>query len=358
MPDGTVRFAIVGCGVIAPMHARAIGDVPGAELVAVVDVVPERAEKRGAEFGVEHYTELDRVLERPDVDAVCVCVPSGLHAEVGVRAAQAGKHVVVEKPIDITLEAADRLIGACHQAGVKLTVISQNRFAAGFRELRRLIDGGRLGRLVLGDALIKWYRTQAYYDSGDWRGTWALDGGGSLMNQGVHYVDMLQWAMGPVEKLVARTATSAHTIEVEDIALALITFQNGALGVLEGTTAAYPGLNERLEVSGTEGTVIVEKGQVALCELKDEKGETSPYGGKTSAAEAAGPGGGAADPAAISYRGHGAQLADFVEAINTGREPAITGEEGRKPLEIILAVYESGRTGREVTLPLTVTPVR
>lgn len=352
MSERSLGFAIVGCGVIAPFHAQAISDLPNARLVAVIDLDEERAAQRGAEFGVDHSTDLEAVLRRPDVDAVCVCVPSGRHAEVGVRAALAGKHLVVEKPMDVTLEAAGRLIEACRASGVQLTVISQHRYDPGVRRLRELLDSGRLGRPILGDAVVKWYRTQEYYDSGGWRGTWALDGGGCLMNQGVHYVDLLQWMMGPVDRVFARFSTAAHQIDVEDVVVAALRFRSGALGSLEASTAVYPGLPERLEVTGTGGTVIVEAGSLRVCELKDEKGETSPYGGKLR--PAAPPGGetGSADPAAISHYGHREQIREFLAAIATGGEPMLSGEEGRKPLEIVLAVYESARTGREVQLPL------
>jgi predicted dehydrogenase len=352
--ERTFGFGIIGCGVIAPFHARAVGDLPNARLVAVADIVPERAAQRGEEFGVDHTADVDALLARPDVAVVSICVPSGLHAEVGVRAAAAGKHVIVEKPIDVTLEAADRLIAACRDHGVALTVISQHRFGPAVQRLRGLIDGGRLGRLVLGDAIIKWYRSQDYYDSGDWRGTWALDGGGSLMNQGVHYTDLLQWMMGPVERVFARTATATHErIEVEDVAISVLHFASGAIGVLQASTAVYPGLPERLEVTGTGGTVVVEADRMRVCELKDEKGETSPYGAKLRTDQApADENGGANDPAAISYAGHRTQIADLLEAIQTGRPPAITGEDARRPLEVILAVYRSAKEGREVSLPL------
>ncbi len=353
MTGRTFGFGIVGAGVIAPFHARAIGELPNARLVAIADVIEARAVKAAAEFGVEAGS-VEALLARPDIDVVCACVPSGDHAEVGVRAARAGKHVVVEKPIDVTLAAADRLIEACRGQGVKLTIISQHRFDPGMVTLRRLVDEGRLGRLVLGDAIVKWYRTQRYYDDGDWRGTWSLDGGGALMNQGVHYVDLLQWIMGPVERVFARCRTAAHErIEVEDIAVAVLSFAGGAVGVLEASTAVYPGLPERLEITGTGGSAIVQEGRLRVCELKDEKGETPPYGAKLS--EIDGPGvGGAADPAAISHVGHRAQIADLLEAVETGREPLIDGPEGRRALEIIIAVYESARTGRDVTLPLAV----
>jgi UDP-N-acetyl-2-amino-2-deoxyglucuronate dehydrogenase len=352
MADESHGFAIVGCGVIAPTHARAIRALPGARLVAAVDVDEDRARRLTDDFGGDPETDLDRVLARPDIDVVSVCVPSGLHAEIGCRAAAAGKHVLVEKPIDITLEAADRLIATAKRSGVKLSVVSQYRYSPGVQQVRSLIDDGRLGRLILGDAIVKWYRSQAYYDSGDWRGTWALDGGGCLMNQGIHYVDLLQWLMGPVESVVAHCATSAHRIEVEDVALAILTFRNGAIGTLQGSTAVYPGLPERLEISGDGGTVIVEVAQLVLCELKDEKGEVGAYGAKGKTARERVSTSAAADPAALAQSSHLPQMTDLLRAIDTGGEPLITGEAGRKPLEVILAVYESAKQGRPVHLPL------
>jgi predicted dehydrogenase len=352
MSARTYGFAIVGCGVIAPMHAEAIKSIPNAELRALVDVVPEQARKRAEEFGGTPHSDLAEALARPDIDVVCVCVPSGLHAEVGVQAARAGKHVLVEKPIDITLEAADRLIAACRESGVKLTVISQHRFGPAMQQLRAALDAGRFGRLLVGDAVIKWYRTQGYYNSGAWRGTWELDGGGALMNQGVHYIDQLQWMMGPVKSILARIGTLAHDIAVEDVGLGLLTFANGALGTIQGSTAVYPGLPERLEISGTEGTAIIEAGKVKVWEFKDEKGEVGAYGAKIKVDDAPATATGAADPAAISWAGHRHQMVDLLAAIEEDRDPAITGEEARKPLEIILGIYESARTGREVTLPL------
>ena len=347
----THGFGIVGAGVIASFHARAIAGLNGARLVAVADQTPERAESLASDFNVEALS-IDALLRRPEIDVVCICVPSGHHADIGVMAAGAGKHVIVEKPIEVTLEAADRLIDACQRKHVVLSVISQHRWDVGVRELKHLVDSGQLGKLVLGDAIIKWYRTQAYYDSGQWRGTVQLDGGGALMNQGVHYIDLLQWVMGPVEKVFAKTATRAHErIQVEDVALAVLSFAGGAIGVIESSTAVYPGLSERLEVSGTGGTVIVEAGVIKVRELKAEKGETPTYGGKVSGDHAAGSGG-AANPTDVSYLGHREQIRDVLEAIETGRLPLVDGAEGRKALEIILVAYESARTGRELALPL------
>src|SRR5581483_112618 len=340
-------FGIVGTGVIAALHAAAIRTLPGARLAAVTDVVPGAAGAFAAARGCAAEPDLDALLARPDVDVVCICVPSGLHAEIGVRAARAGKHLAVEKPVDVTLAAADRLIEAARAAGVALTVISQHRFDPGLIELKRLIDAGALGRLVLGEASTKWYRTQAYYDSAGWRGTWALDGG-SLMNQGVHYVDLLRWCMGPVTQVTAVCATQAHQVEVEDTALAIVRFASGAVGTIMSTTAAYPGFPQRLEVTGTGGTVIVEDGRITRRALAG-RDEPDQDGTGEAGLGAAGLGA-AADPAAIEVASHAAQLADLLAAVGEGREPAVGGQAGRDALELICAVYESARTGRTVSL--------
>jgi predicted dehydrogenase len=341
-------FAIVGGGVIFPWHSDAIASLPNATVRAVVDLVPEVAERRAEEAGATAYTSLEEALERDDVDVVTVCVASGLHAEIGEKAAAAGKHLLVEKPIEISLAGADRLIAVCEQAGVALSVVSQHRYDPGPARLHEAIEQGRLGRLILGDISVKWYRTQGYYDSAGWRGTWAMDGGGALMNQGVHYVDLLLWMMGPVRRVFARSRTAAHQIEVEDIAVAVLEFENGAVGSIEASTAVYPALPERLEISGTEGTVVVETGRIRTWELKDEKGETGPYGQKV---EWSGP----LPPAEVErWRGHRDQIADFLDALENGRRPPNDGVEARRTLELILAIYESARSGREEELPLAV----
>jgi predicted dehydrogenase len=344
-----IGWGIIGCGVIAPFHARAVA-AAGARLVAVVDEVEERAAKLGAEFGVEAMTDLAAFLARPDIQAVSLCVPSGLHGALGAQAAEAGKHVLCEKPIEITLAAVDHLIATCRARGVKLGVISQHRFGPSMIRIREALAAGRFGRLLFGGAAIPWYRTQGYYDSGAWRGTWALDGGGCLMNQGVHYIDLLQWVMGPVERVVARAATVAHQIEVEDLALAILQFRNGALGLIQGTTAIYPGLPERLEIAGEGGTVVLTAGTLTAWEFKDEKGEAGAYGSKLAAGGVASATG-AADPTAISASTHAAQIADLIAAIREDRDPAIPGEAARRPLELILAIYQSAREGREILLP-------
>jgi UDP-N-acetyl-2-amino-2-deoxyglucuronate dehydrogenase len=338
----TSGFGIVGTGMIAAMHADAIAALPGARLVAITDTDAGSAAAFAVARGGTAEPGLDALLARADVDVVCVCVPSGLHAEIGVRTARAGKHLVVEKPIDVTLAAADRLIEAARAAGVALTVISQHRFDPGLIETKRLLNTGALGPLVLGEASTKWYRGQAYYDSAPWRGTWVMDGG-SLMNQGVHYVDLLRWCMGPVAEVTAVCTTQAHQIEVEDTALAILRFTSGAVGTIMSSTAAFPGFPQRLEITGTQGTVIIEDGQIVGRAFgNDARPGPSPAGRGRPAA--------AADPTALDVSGHAAQIGDLLAAIGEGREPAVDGQAARDALEIVCAVYESSRSGRTVSL--------
>ncbi len=342
-------FGIIGTGVIAAMHADAIASLPGARLAAITDVNAAAAAAFAGARGCVAEPDLDSLLAREDVDVVCVCVPSGLHAEVGTRAARAGKHLVVEKPVDVTLAAADRLIEAAHSAGVVLTVISQHRFDPDLVELKRLLGRGALGRLVLGEASTKWYRAQAYYDSAPWRGTWAMDGG-SLLNQGVHYVDLLRWCMGPVAEVKAVCSTQTHEIEVEDTALAVVKFASGAVGTILSSTAAFPGFPQRLEITGTKGTVTIEDGQItrrAVMDAARSADDSAATGVPTSGAATSGA---AADPVTLDVSGHAAQIADLLTAIDQGRDPAVSGQDGRDALEIVCAVYESSRSGRTIFL--------
>ncbi len=339
-----IRFALVGCGVIAPVHARSIDELPDAKLVAVCDILPEKARRLAEFYPSDVYTDYCEMVRRDDIDVVVVLTPSGLHAEVGIAAAEAGKHVIVEKPMDVTLAKADALIAACQRAGVKLTSISQHRFDPPVVALKQAIADGHLGQLNFGGSHTKWYRSQEYYDSGSWRGTWALDGGGALINQSIHYVDLLQHMMGPVEELHAYCSGRAHErIEVEDIAVASVKFRSGAIGLLEGSTAAYPGFCARLDIYGTHGSVIIENDQIVEWQMRDQmpcpvQPEPTGFIGGTSSKD-------------IWHLSHKRQIADMIAAIREDREPFVNGAEGRKPLEIVLAVYESARTGKPVRLP-------
>jgi predicted dehydrogenase len=354
MLSKTIGFGIIGCGVIAPTHCEAIKAALGAELVAVCDINPILAKKIGERYGVPFYTELTAFLAHPGLEVVNVLVSSGNHAVVGIAAARAGKHVLVEKPIEVTVEAALRLIEACEAAGVKLGVISQHRFAPDVITVKKAVEAGEFGPLVLGEASIKWYRTQEYYDSGDWRGTKALDGGGALMNQGVHYIDLLQWIMGPVESVKAEVETSTHRIEVEDLAVVILRFANGALGTITGSTSIFPGLPEKLEIHGRDATALIEADVLRAFYNRAKMGEVDSYGIKPELSKKGNDSstGGASNPAAVGHQLHTAQVADFVAAIVENREPTITGRNALRPLEIILAIYRSAAEKREIKLSL------
>lgn len=338
-----VRCGIVGLGAIGPMHAESVASIPNAQLVCVCDLVEEKAKTIAEKYGCAYTLSFEELIARDDIDLIHICLPSGMHAEFGIKAAKAGKHVIVEKPIDVSLEAADRLIRTCRECGVKLSCISQHRFDPDIDYLKKAIDAGALGTITFGASHTKWYRSQEYYDSGDWRGTWALDGGGALMNQSVHYVDMIQYLCGPVESLQAYCATLAHErIQVEDVAAATLKFKSGALGLLEGNTTAYPGFCTRLDVYGTKGSVIIENDMIREWKVDD-------YPAPGAQAEGAESPKGAAS-AVIYGKSHTRQIADVVDAILEDRDPAMTGEKARVPLQIVLAVYEAARTGKEVKL--------
>jgi predicted dehydrogenase len=349
-------FAIVGCGMIAKFHARAIADLRGARLVACYSRSPQSAKRFAAEHSCRAYDDLAALLADSAVDVVTLCTPSGAHLEPAVAAARAGKHVIVEKPLEITLRRCDAMIDACRKSNVKLATIFPSRFHQSSIELKRAVDAGRFGRLTLADACVKWYRTQAYYDSGAWRGTWELDGGGALMNQAIHSIDLLTWLAGPVVEIQALTATLAHErIAVEDTAVATLRFENGALGVIEATTAAWPGSLKRIELRGSAGTAVMEEEDVIAWDFA--KTLRSDAAVRTRMKDRISTAGGAANPAAIGHHGHARQFKDFLAAIEDDRAPAIDGLEGRRSVEIILGIYKSAETGRPVQLPLSRDPV-
>jgi len=345
-----IRFGIVGCGAIGPWHAQAIADTPEAVLTACCDIIEDRAANLAARYGnARVYTDYIKLLEDDVVDAVCVCTPSGLHGKVTIDAAAAGKHIICEKPAEITLPKIDAMIEACDRAGVKLGVILQRRTSPMWHAVKRAVDNGRLGKMVLGDAYLKYYRSQEYYDSGDWRGTWELDGGGALMNQGVHLVDILRWIMGPVESVYACADHLVRDIEVEDTACAVLRFSNGAMGVLEATTSVTPGMDHRLEFHGSIGSILIDGDRIkrwAVPDCEDDQYSVAGNGGvdiKIGTAHTA--------PTSCATAGHQIQIADLCSAIREDRDPMVTGKEARKSVELILAIYESVKTGQPVTLP-------
>ena len=351
-----IGVGIVGCGMISNFHARAFEEIRGAHVVACFDMVAPAADAFAERAGCTAYHKLNDLLADPAVDVVTICTPSGAHADPAVAAAKAGKHVIVEKPLEVTLKRCDRIIQACEAAGVTLSTIFPSRFHESSQLIKKAIDKGRFGRLTMGDAYVKWFRTQEYYDSGAWRGTWKLDGGGALMNQAIHSVDLLTWLMGPVEQVSAYAATLTHQrIEVEDVATATLRFANGALGVIEATTAAYPGALKKIEIHGSEGSAALEEEDIKTWEFaraaRGDQALRERMTGQTAS------GGGATDPAAIGHHGHTKQFKDVLQAIKKGRTPLIDGYEGRRSVEIILAIYASAQRGRPVDLPLRRDPV-
>ena len=345
-------FAIVGCGMIARFHARALAEVPGTRVATLVGRSGASAAKMRDELGLscEIATGLGDVLKRKDVDVVIVTTPSGAHMEPAVAAASAGKHVVVEKPLEITLDRCDGIIEACDKNRVQLCTIFPSRFGDANRELKNAVTQGRFGRLTLGETTCKWWRPQSYYDEGGWKGTKALDGGGALMNQAIHNVDLLLWMMGSVTHISGLTTMLAHErIEVEDTAVACLRFKNGALGVIQATTSVWPGLPKTIGVHGDKGTVVIEQDDLLRWEFNPALSDDDAI--RARFAQKSGASGGSSNPAAISHVGHARQLADFVQAIESGRPPLVDGREGRRAVEVILAIYESNGTGRVIELP-------
>ena len=341
-----IGFGVIGCGTVAPWHIEGILNIRNARLVGVADSLEERAKEVGARYKVRSYANVTDLLKERDIDVVSICTPSGSHGKIAIAAAEAGKHVLIEKPLEVTLEKVDELITACKKANVKLGAIFQRRFFDSTIRIKKAIDEGKFGKLVFGDMYCKIYRSQEYYDSGDWRGTWELDGGGVLMNQSIHGVDLLQYLMGPVESLHAYTDNLVRDIEVEDTAVVNLKFKNGALGVMEATTCAYPPQLMKVEIYGERGTVLTEGEDMDNIVKWEFEGEKVPERTKEKSVSGSG-----VSPTSISKEGHERQIRDIVEAIEEDREPKVNGEEGRKAIEIILAAYESAKTGKVVEFP-------
>ena len=349
-----LRFGIIGCGVIGRLHAEAITSLPDAQLVAVADIIPERAQELAEKYHVTPYSDFQEMLAREQLDVVDICTPSGQHGEEAIQVMRSGRHVIVEKPMDISHKAIEEMLRVQQEAGVKMAVISQHRFDPVTREVHDLVEEQAFGRLVLGNATVPWWRSQAYYDSGAWRGTWELDGGGVLMNQSIHSIDLLQWLMGPVKSVFAYTDTMVHRMETEDVGVAVVRFANGAMGTISATTGAYPGMSTRIEVYGDKGSAVIEDDHLSSLHLaRDDSEEVGPYGvakGKRADRTETADTSAAQDPAALAIRSHILQIADMMRAIRDDSTPLLDGYGAKHPVEIILAIYESARTHQEVTL--------
>ena len=341
--DKTFRVALAGCGRISKNHFEAIDQIDGLELVAVCDTDPERAERAGAEWKVKHFTSYEKMLKDTKADVVTIATPSGLHAEQGVAAAEAGKHVVMEKPMAISLTGADALVHACDKAGVQLFVVKQNRLNPPVQLLKRAVDRNRFGRIYMASCTVHWARPQEYYDQAPWRGTWEFDGG-AFMNQASHYVDLIQWVMGPVESVMAKTATLARRIETEDSGIAILKFRSGALGSIQVTMLAYPrNLEGSLTVLGEKGSAKI--GGTAVNKI--EHWEFAEYDEDDKLVEAAN-----TNPPNVYGLGHQGYYRNVLSVLRGEAKADTDGRAGRKSLELILGIYESAKTGREVPLPL------
>jgi predicted dehydrogenase len=347
-----LRFAVIGAGVIGNVHCHALRTLDGVDLVAIADLNESKAEAVAGKYGVPSFTaDVEALLHREDIDAVTICTPSGLHADVAVAALTAGKHVVVEKPIDISLAAADRIIAAEESSGKRVAVISQHRFDRSTEKVMAAAESGNLGRITSAIASHAWWRGQSYYDSGEWRGTWALDGGGAVMNQTVHTINLMVTILGTPVEVFAYTARLAHErIEVEDTAVAVVKFSSGALGIIHGTTAAYPGLDASLRIFGSKGSAIISNDELTFFH---ENAGDAPEIGMPDAANP--PNQVTADDRLLAAdqalgMGHRAQLADFADAVRTGGPVRVGTSEARTSLSVILALYESAATGVPVRL--------
>lgn len=339
-----LKFALVGCGRIATRHAELLGNrqIEGAQLVAVCDVVESKARALGGKFGVPHFTDYEAMAQTVNPDVFVVLTESGRHAEHTIALAKYSRHIVVEKPMALTLDDADEMIRVCDRYGAKLFVVKQNRFNVPVLKLREALEAGRFGKLILGTVRVRWCRTQEYYDQDAWRGTWALDGG-VLTNQASHHVDLLEWMMGDVDTVFGRSATALANIETEDTAVVLLKFRSGALGVVEATTATRPkDLEGSISILGEGGTVEI--GGFAVNNLKTWSFVTPEKGDENVLKDFS------VNPPNVYGFGHKAYYDHVVDCILNNRQQLVDGLEGRKSLELISAIYESIESGREVSL--------
>jgi UDP-N-acetyl-2-amino-2-deoxyglucuronate dehydrogenase len=339
------HFGIIGGGGISETHARAVNELDGLKVAAFVGGNGDKVRKLSDKYDGSAYTDLNEFLAHEPLDAVIIGSPSGLHAQQGIECARRGLHVLTEKPIDVNVEKTDALIAECERNNVKLAVCYQDRFAADSNRLKDLITNGELGRLILVSGRVKWYRPPEYYSNSRWRGKLALDGGGALMNQGIHTIDLLLWLLGDVKRVYAKSLTALHDIESEDTLVATLEFANGAVGTLEAATSVYPGYDRRIEITGSEGTIIFEHDRIIAADLKN-----SLAGGlQTTAADT---NRSSSSPIVSDVSGHKRIIEDFVSAIQTNGTPRCDGVEGRRSVVLVEAIYESARTNKPVDVPV------
>ncbi len=338
-----IHYAVIGCGMISNFHIAAIRACPDAVFSGVYGRDPEKTARFASEHGVRAYATTQEIWDDEQVQAVCICTPSGLHAQFALEAIEHGRHVLVEKPIALTMAECDQIIRRAKAKKVLVSVISQLRFSPAVQQVKRAMDRKVLGKLVCADLYMKYHRSQSYYDSGAWRGTKAMDGGGALMNQGIHGVDLLQYLAGPIDTIYACAKTLARNIEVEDTLSAVVEFHNGAVGVIQATTSMYSGFCRRLELCGKEGTIILEEDKILLWDVADDKGMPHDISGVSDNQ-------GSSDPTKISGQGHILQVSNFTSAILGQGELLVDAKEGRKALQIVLGAYRSSQEHRPIPL--------
>ena len=342
----TTYIGLIGGGNITETHARAARAIPGVEIAAISGSNRAKVARLCREYGGESYSDFEKFLKHRPMDLVTIGSPSGLHAEQGIAAARHGLHVLTEKPIDITVERADALIAETSKVGVKLGVFFQDRCKPDILRVKEAVNAGALGKPILADARVKWYRPPDYYANSRWRGTWALDGGGALINQAVHTLDLMLWIFGEVKSVQATCKTALHAIETEDTLIATLEFANGALGVLQAATSVFPGYPRRLELTGSEGTLIIEKDRLLAADLKNPspdllRGSEADRNPSSSS------------PVVSDSRGHQAVLEDFLHSIRTNTPPRCDGREGRRSLALVQAIYSACRSGERVSVAAT-----
>ncbi len=338
-------IAIVGTGAIADIHALAIEEIENAKLVGVYNRSADKGKNFAEKYGCLYYSSLEELVSAEEVDIVSICTPSGMHLEPALESIKNNKHCLIEKPVEITLERVDQIVEQAKQNNVKVAVVYPSRFYPASQRIKQAIERESLGNIALASAYVKWSRTEQYYGSAVWRGTWAFDGGGALMNQAIHSVDLLQWFLGDVETVHAFMTNAKHKgIEVEDTLVATLKFKNGTIGTIECSIAVYPGFLRKIEVLGTEGSVILEDNEIETWKIKNESDSSLENEKKQSS------GGGASDPLSISYLGHQLQIENLIAAIEGKEELLIDGEEGRKSVEIVEAIYKSARENKIVSL--------
>lgn len=339
-----VRFGIIGAGVISKKHAEGIEKVPNAEIAAVCDIIQEKADAFAQKYKVKKvYTDYRQLLQDPDIDAVSICTPSGLHGEMVIAAARAGKHVLCEKPIEITREKIDQMIAEVEKSDVKVGCVFQRRFQEWPKRTKAALESGEFGRVLMASAYLKYYRTPEYYKSAGWRATWEYDGGGCLMNQGVHGIDLISWLMGGMKRVTAITRTQLHDIPVEDAAVAVAEYNNGAIGVIEASTCVNPAQSTRFEIHCEKGSICFDDEGLIRWYLngKEYKDEFQVEDISLAPKD---------DPGNISADGHCLLIADLAASIENDTQPAITPREGRKAVDAILAIYQSSAENREILL--------